>query len=132
MAEHSHLLLVVAFWVGAAVDLGAAMLMIWPWAVAPESKYDASFDYRNAGFSYGMVYGAPLMLGWTVLLLWGALSPVERRDILLITIVPVIVGLMIVDAVASRQNILRPGMAWATRLLQVLLIALFITAYLSV
>lgn len=53
IAWHSHMLLVVAFWVGAAVDLVAAMLMIWPGAVQPKSKYNASFDYRNAGFSYG-------------------------------------------------------------------------------
>lgn len=131
MAQNPHTLVVVACWVGAIVDLGAAVLMIWPWAIRPGDKYRPSFDYRDAGFTYGMRYGASLMVGWTVLLLWAAADPVARRDVLLITLVPVVAGLMIVDAVASRQGILRPGLAWATRVLQVVLGALFVVAYLS-
>jgi hypothetical protein len=37
-------------------------------------------DYQLA--MYG---GAMFMAGWTVLLAWGALKPIERRDLLLIT-----------------------------------------------
>lgn len=131
MGQNSHTLIVVACWVGAIVDLAAAVLMIWPSAIRPNDKYRPEFDWRDPGFVYGMRYGAPLMVGWTVLLLWAAADPIARRDVLLITVVPVVAGLMIVDVVASRQGILRPGLAWATRALQVVLVALFILAYSS-
>lgn len=124
-------LLVVAFWTGAIVDLAAAVMMTWPYAFRPGDKYRDGFNYRDRGFVYGMRYGAPLMAGWTVLLLWGVTAPVERRDILLITIVPVIAGLMLVDAIGSRRGILRPGLAWATRALQVVIAGLFLIAYVS-
>jgi hypothetical protein len=42
-----------------------------------------------------MGYGASLMLGWTVLLLWGSRQPVARRDLLLFTLVPVVAGLLL-------------------------------------
>jgi hypothetical protein len=32
-----------------------------------------------------MYVGAMFMAGWTILLAWGAIKPVERRDLLLIT-----------------------------------------------
>lgn len=45
-------------------------------------------------FRYPMGLGASLMFGWTVLLLWGYRRPMERKGILLITIFPVITGLL--------------------------------------
>lgn len=132
VVEQSHTLAVAAFWIGAIIDLGAAILMVWPSAAMPDKKYRETFDYRSPGFVYGMRFGAPLMFGWTVLLLWGAAAPVERRGLLLITIVPVVAGLVIVDAIASRQGILKPGLAWAIRALQLVAAVLFIAAYLSV
>ena len=44
-----------------------------------------------------MGIGAALMWGWTVLLLWASNKPVERRDILIITLFPVIVDLFITN-----------------------------------
>ena len=32
-----------------------------------------------------MYVGAMFMAGWTILLTWGAIKPVERRDLLLVT-----------------------------------------------
>jgi hypothetical protein len=45
-------------------------------------------------FTYPMGLAASLMLGWTVLLIWGYQKPFERRGILLATIFPVIPGLI--------------------------------------
>lgn len=54
------------------------------------------------GLSYGPVSvdtrcalssASALMFGWTALFIWGSLRPVARRGVLLLTIVPVIVGL---------------------------------------
>ena len=43
--------------------------------------------YIGTGSDYqlAMYGGAMFMAGWTVLLAWGAVKPIERRDILLIT-----------------------------------------------
>jgi len=48
----------------------------------------------EAEFRYPMGLAASLMFGWTGLLLWGYQKPVERKGLLLITIFPVITGLM--------------------------------------
>ena len=46
-------------------------------------------------FRYSMGLGAALMFGWTALLLWGNMKPLERKGILLLTIFPVITGLIV-------------------------------------
>jgi len=45
-------------------------------------------------FRYPMGLAASLMFGWTLLLIWGYRKPVERKGLLVITIFPVIVGLL--------------------------------------
>jgi hypothetical protein len=46
-------------------------------------------------FRYPMGLGAALMFGWTALLLWGNIKPLERKGVLLLTIFPVITGLVV-------------------------------------
>jgi hypothetical protein len=46
------------------------------------------------------------MAGWTLLLLWSAADPIERRDILLLTVFPVITGIIIATVIAVRNRIL--------------------------
>lgn len=45
-------------------------------------------------FRYPMGLGASLMFGWTALLLWAYMRPMERKGVLVLTIFPVISGLM--------------------------------------
>lgn len=49
----------------------------------------------EAEFRYPMGLGASLMFGWTALLLWAYRRPMERKGVLLLTIFPVISGLVI-------------------------------------
>ena len=60
----------------------------------------------EAGFRYAMGLAAALMFGWTVLLLWGNIKPLERKGILLITIFPVITGLLATGIWASASETL--------------------------
>lgn len=57
----------------------------------------------EAEFRYSMGLGASLMFGWTALLLWANKKPMERKGVLVLTIFPVITGLIatMVWAVAS-------------------------------
>jgi len=45
-------------------------------------------------FRYPMGLGASLMFGWTALLLWAYKNPMERKGVLVLTIFPVISGLV--------------------------------------
>jgi hypothetical protein len=105
--------------------------MVLPDRFGAHLRYLAPFDPARPEFRYGMRYGAPLMAGWTVLLLWALGAPVARRDVLAITVVPVVIGVMLNDTAATRRGYLRRGPLWATRALQVGLITLFAVAYLG-
>jgi len=84
-------MLKIAFWIGAITDALAAVIMIFPELGAYFFRHEngtISPEYR-----YALGMGAALMVGWTVLLIWGSLKPLERRGILVITVSPVIVGI---------------------------------------
>lgn len=77
----------VSYWAGAIVDAYAAIRWTFPGMFAGPSA--------DLGYNLGMKWGVALMVGWTVLLIWADRKPIERKDILLLTVCPVIVGLMI-------------------------------------
>lgn len=89
----------VAFWIGAGVDGLAALAMLAP-KLSP-----AVWGLSGLGgeYRFAMAYGASLMLGWTALLVWAARRPLERRFVALLTVVPVLAGLVLTElgAVAS-------------------------------
>ncbi len=85
------LLLRVSYWLGAFIDTLVGFAMVFPQFFAAMEGF-GSFD-PGPDYVFAMGIGASLMFGWTVLLLWADRRPVERRDILLITIFPVIVGI---------------------------------------
>ena len=72
----------ISYWVGAIADAVLAIRMLMPDAMG------------EPDFRYAMGTSAALMLGWTFLLIWADRRPVERKGILLLTIFPVISGLM--------------------------------------
>ncbi len=78
----------VSYWVGAIADALAALRMIFPEYLMRGASSDISYNI-------GMKWGVALMLGWTVLLIWADRKPVARKGVLLLTICPVLVGLMI-------------------------------------
>ena len=71
-----------SYLIGAIADGTFAILMLMPSRMA-ESE-----------FRYPMGLAASLMFGWTALLLWAYMRPMERKGVLVLTIFPVISGLM--------------------------------------
>jgi hypothetical protein len=122
-------LLRLSYRVGAAVDALAFVGMALPDRFGASARFVPPFDVRRPEFRYGMRYGAPLMAGWTVLLLWADRKPVERRGVLPITAAPVIAGLMTHDAQAVRRGEARRLPVAATRALQLGLLGLFGASY---
>src|SRR5574342_833166 len=97
-------LLQVAFLAGAITDAGALVPMLSPrFADLLWGLHDPSGSYR-----FAMGYGASLMLGWTLLLLWAYRRPRERRAVAAFTMV-VIVGLIVAEVCAVQADIVTAG-----------------------
>jgi hypothetical protein len=114
----------VAFLAGAVTDAFALVPMLCP-AMA---RLLWGFEHPSGGYVFAMGYGASLMLGWTLLLLWACQRPVERRVVALLTLV-VIAGLVITEVVVVARgdlDALRMIPTWA---IQSVLVGLFGKAY---
>jgi hypothetical protein len=117
-----------AYRLGAVVDGLATVGMLFPrrlWTAG----FRAPFDRSRPEFAYGMRAAAPLMAGWTVLLVWADRRPLERRDVVAMTAVPVVAGLMAGDAAAVRAGQVRANSILPARVLQSALLVLFAVSY---
>lgn len=81
-------------WTGAVADALWTVALVWPLFFTvltgrPEGEFDLTLRLT-------MGIGASLMAGWTLLLVWAAQNPVERRAVMLLTLCPVIAGLLVV------------------------------------
>ena len=85
MRISSHSMLKSMFILGAVVD--GAIAVSWFLIASGLRIPNILNGYIGTGSDYqlAMYVGAMLMAGWTALLAWGAIKPIERRDLLLIT-----------------------------------------------
>jgi hypothetical protein len=96
-------LLRICFFVGAITDGLAVLPMVFP---SIGSKLFGTNSSRfSAEYRFAMGIGASLMAGWTLLLIWGSIEPISRRDILIITLVPVVIGIVVSTVIAVRKHI---------------------------
>ena len=117
-------LLRIAFLDGAITDAGALLPMLLPqYATLLWGFHDSSSRYR-----FAMGYGASLMLGWTILLLWAHRRPLERRFVAAATLV-VIAGLILTEAAAVYAGGLETWRMVPTWGLQAILLLLFSGAF---
>ena len=113
-----------AFLVGAVTDAIALVPMTLP----PMAKLLWGFDDTSGAYRFAMGYGASLMLGWTVLLVWAYQRPVERRFIAALTVL-VISGLVITEVIAVSSGYLAAWRMVPTWGLQAALLGLFAGGY---
>ncbi|MBN1425225.1 hypothetical protein JXA88_11785 [Candidatus Fermentibacteria bacterium] len=95
----------IAFLLGAVTD-GLAILPMLSRRVGA-ALFGGNSSRSHHEYRYAMGIGASLMAGWTLLLLWGAASPLERRAILVLTIFPVITGIVAATVLAVRRGVIR-------------------------
>ena len=95
-------LLVISYWIGIVADAVATVLLFSP-AIAKFVLQPQPFEISAAYLYITRIAGA-LMLGWTVLLFWAQLKPVERADILLITLFPVVTLLGVAAVLVAKSN----------------------------
>jgi hypothetical protein len=127
MMNKRVVLLRISYWVGAVIDAFAAIPLIFPalhaWMYGIPG-FDATPVINNISY-----IGASLMIGWTVLLIWADRKPLERKGVLLITVLPVVAGIayssiyLVLSGVSRLQNII-PTLA-----MQVCITALFLFSY---
>lgn len=83
----------LTYWLGIGADALWAVGLLIPQVygmLVGTPDFAPDFQTRQL-----MLIGGSLMTGWTFLLIWALLKPVERRGILLLTAFPVIFGLFI-------------------------------------
>ena len=83
----------VSYWVGALVDAIAALRMLFPQSAE-------GVEYR-----YALSIGAALMMGWVFLLIWADRRPVERKGVLLLTLFPVVTGIILAEIFLDLGNL---------------------------
>src|SRR5262245_29503657 len=88
-------------WIGATVDALAVLALLSPAVSRRMLGVDVP---ATAELLYAMRTGAALMLGWTLLLVWAGLRPLERRTVVLLTVLPVILGLMTTEVFGVREG----------------------------
>lgn len=113
--------------VGAAIDGLMVVVMLlpprWGGRMLGLEAFSPGPDYR-----YAMALAAALMAGWTALLVWAARSPVERRAILLLTVL-VVVGLMAANLYAVASGFVAFAGVAPTLAMQLGLCVLFVLGY---
>jgi hypothetical protein len=122
------LLLRVCYWIGAVADAISAIIMLSPTlggSMYGIADFNPGYDYR-----YAMGLGASLMLGWTFLLMWADRRPVERRGVLLLTVFPVLFGLIIAGIYAVATGLIPADKMVPTWIFQGLITGLYLFSYL--
>jgi hypothetical protein len=95
-------LLMFSYWIGIVADALATALLFSP-TLAAIVLQPAPFEI-SANFLYVARIAGALMLGWTVLLFWAQLKPIERADILLITLFPVVTLLAVAGVLVAKSG----------------------------
>lgn len=111
------IMLRISFWVGAIADALAALRMLFP-------KIAVTVEYR-----YAMGLGASLMLGWSFLLLWADRNPLERKGVLLLTVCPVLTGILLAEIYAALQQLITFEKLVSTGVLLAALMVFFTFSY---
>jgi len=114
----------VAFLAGAVIDGIMVPLMLAP-ALA---RIFWGFTEFPANYMYAMIMGAALMLGWTLLLIWAYMKPVERRGIALLTMV-VILGIAAANIYAVVIGLIPAARMILSWVVQAILLAIFGLGY---
>ena len=86
------------------------------------------FDATTGPYRFAMGYGASLMFGWTVLLLWAYARPIERQFVAALTVF-VLYGLVATEIAAVLAGDMAVWRMVPTWCLQAALLSVFAAAY---
>lgn len=119
----------VSYWAGAIFDALVIIPMLSPKVASIAfgiANFNPGVDYR-----YAMDIAASLMLGWVALLIWADRKPLERRGALLLTIFPVLIGLIISGVYAVTSGFIPLNKMSPTWVMQGIIVLLYGFSYLK-
>jgi hypothetical protein len=126
MRKHRAIVLLkLAFILGAITDAVAAVPMLSPKA----AQLLWGFQDFSGPYLYAMCIGAALMVAWTLLLIWAAFMPIERRMVALLTLM-IIVWFLVTEIIFITMGILTLDKALLSICMQVILSTLYTIAFL--
>lgn len=115
------------FWMFAVFELTAFVPMLSP---ALFGKVMGIQDFHpGADYTYAMGIAATFTLGWIALVIWADRKPVERRDVMLLTAVPVLAGNILCGVYAATSGFIATAMLIPSWIVQVALVVLFGLGY---
>ena len=117
----------LSYWAGAIVDAFFALAMIFPPILQKALRLPPGEMGIETRAALGMA--ASLMLGWTCLLLWANAKPIERRGVLILTVIPVLCGLALTTLFGLLNSYIPPSGAIPTWIMQFVLTILFLFSY---
>ena len=120
-------LLVTSYWIGITADALATILLFSP-RIANILLKPQPFEISEAYLYVSRIAGA-LMLGWTVLLIWGVKKPIERADILMITLFPVVTILALAAILVTKSNQIALENILPMFILYIVIFSTFIPSY---
>ncbi len=97
----------VCFWVGIVADLLATVPLLFP--EVARLMFGLAAAPGDDAYLYVSRIAASLMLGWTFLLAWGSRRPLERKGVILLTVMPVLVGLLWASVQAVQSGFIQVG-----------------------
>ena len=114
--------------IGAAIDAAAGIQMLSPKLFAVGMGLSDFWPGADWRFAAGMGGGPDVRMDGA-LLLWADRAPVERRDVLLLTVFPVVVGLAVNEAAGVATGFLSAAFTAPIWALQLALSALFLESW---
>ena len=114
----------LAYLLGAIIDFLVFLLMVF----SPLASIFWGFESFTEQYYFAMGNGAPLMLAWTLLLLWAYKKPVERRVVAPLTILAII-GIAITNIIMVNRGLFTIAQMLPSFIIQILLLSLFSIGY---
>jgi uncharacterized membrane protein YfcA len=101
------LLIRIGYWWGAIGDALLAIEMFCSAFMGTQSPFTGLGLTIPGGiqYQYAMSLAASLVLAWTFLLIWADRKPIERKDMLLLTLIPV-VGIQVSTILAFNSDLI--------------------------
>ncbi len=116
----------ILFWVGAIIDAYAAVQLL----VLRYATFSAATSGSISGDAvYAVGQAAALMLGWTALLVWGSIKPIERRGVLLLTALPALAALAVNTIQGIAAGFFTPEGKLAALIVQGVFLPVMVIAY---
>ncbi len=119
----------ISYWTGAIADGLAVIPMLFP--EIAKIIFGLSELSVTPEYLYSMRLGAALMLGWTCLLIWADQKPVERKGVILLTVFPVLTGIIAAGVLAVLSGFIAPVKMVPLWIVQGVLFKLFCFSYVN-